>query len=246
MKNLNLAFAFGTFLLISGQVCSQIPILDAYDEPLPKVVTPGMQIPDGGQVAPSDAISLFNGNDLTEWTNDNGSVEWTVHDGMFTVKDGAGSIHTKREFGDFQLHIEWMHPTDITGEGQNRGNSGIFMHGLYEVQVLESYNNNNKTYVNGQAGAIYKQHPPLVNPLKEPGNWNEYDIIFSAPTFNANGTYKTNPVITVLINGILVQNNAVIYGGTSGDKIVNKTRGGIMLQDHHCTVNYRNIWIREL
>lgn len=139
-----------------------------------------------------------------------------------------------------------MHPSDITGEGQNRGNSGIFMHGLYEVQVLESYNNNNRTYINGQTGAIYKQHPPLVNPLKEPGHWNSYDIIFSAPTFNTDGTYKTNPRVTILISGILVQNNSVIYGGTSGDMIVNKTRGGIVLQDHQCKVNYRNIWIREL
>ena len=149
---------------------------------------------------------------------------------MFTVKEGAGNIFTKKDFGDFQLHIEWMHPADITGEGQMRGNSGVFLQGLYEIQVLEDFNNNNKTYVNGQAGAIYKQHSPLVNPLRKPGEWNAYDVIFTAPTFNANGTYRTNPKVTLLLNGILIQNNAIIYGTTVDDMIVEKLRGGITLQ----------------
>lgn len=233
-------------LLISVQAFAQFPIIGEYNSPLPKVVTPGLISSDGGVTAPSDAIWLFNGKSLSEWTGDKGASEWTVHDGMFTVKEGTGSISTKKEFGDFQLHIEWMHPADISGEGQMRGNSGIFLQGLYEIQVLETYNNNNKTYVNGQAGAIYKQHAPLVNSLRKPGEWNAYDIIFTAPTFNSDGSYKTNPRLTILLNGVLIQNNAILYGATASEKVVEKLRGGITLQDHGCKVSYRNIWIREL
>lgn len=239
-------FNYFTFLFMSIQCIAQVPILDGYKSPLPEVVTPGIVSFDGGVSAPSDAISLFNGKDLSEWKGKNGTPEWFVHNGMFTVKKGTGDIFTKREFGDFQLHIEWMHPTDITGEEQMRGNSGVYLHNIYELQVLENYNNNNKTYVNGQAGAIYKQHSPLVNPLRKPGEWNSYDIIFTAPTFNSNGTYRTNPSVTVLLNGILIQNNAIIYGATADDKVYNKLEGGITLQDHGCEVNYRNIWIRKL
>ena len=242
MKTINLIAA----LLISAQCFAQIPMLNGYDSPLPKVVTPGLISSEGCAVAPSDAISLFNGKDLSEWVGDKGNPEWTVQNGMVTVKEGTGNIYTKRDFGDFQLHIEWMHPADISGEGQMRGNSGIFLQGLYEIQVLETFNNNNKTYVNGQAGAIYKQHAPLVNSLQKPGAWNAYDVIFTAPTFNADGTYRTNPRVTVMLNGILIQNNAIIYGTTADDTIVKKLRGGITLQDHGCRVSYRNIWIREL
>jgi hypothetical protein len=246
MKTISLALLLLLTLLIDKQTFAQIPILNAYDSPLPKVVTPGIISADGGVTAPSDAVSLFNGNDLSEWTSKKGYPEWTVHDGMFTVKEGTDDIFTKKEFGDYQLHIEFMHPADITGEGQMRGNSGIYMHGLYEIQVLETYNNNNKTYVNGQAGAIYKQHAPLVNPLRKPGGWNAYDVIFIAPTFNADGSYRTNPRITIMLNGILVQNNAIIYGSTRDDKVIKKLTGEILLQNHGCVVNYRNIWIREL
>lgn len=242
MKVLNVFAA----LMISAQSYAQIPMLNGYDSPLPKVVTPGLTSNDGGVSAPSDAISLFNGKDLSEWRGNNGTPLWTVNDGMFTVKEETGDISTKKEFGDFQLHIEWMHPANITGEEQMRGNSGVYLHNIYEIQVLENYNNNNKTYVNGQAGAIYKQHSPLVNPLRKPGEWNVYDIIFTAPTFNANGTYRTNPRVTVLLNGILIQNNAILYGSTADDMIVEKLKGGITLQDHGCEVNYRNIWVREL
>ncbi len=238
-------FLFFSFL-ISSSCFAQVPILNTYDSPLPKVVAQGVTSPDNGVAAPSDAVSLFDGKDLSEWTGKNGEAQWAVNNGMFTVTKGTGDISTKKEFGDFQLHIEFMHPADITGEGQMRGNSGIFLHGLYEVQVLETYNNENKTYVNGQAGSIYRQHPPLVNPLKKPGGWNTYDIIFTAPTFNGDGTYRTNPRITVLLNGILVQNNAIIYGCTSDEKVYNQLKGGIRLQDHGCIVNYRNIWVREL
>ena len=247
MKTIRLILFLISAFLMSSTCFAQIPILNTYDSPLPKVVAPGMISPDSGVAAPSDAISLFNGKDLSEWTSKNGDPQWTVHDGMFTVKQGrTGDIYTKKEFGDFQLHIEFMHPSDITGEGQMRGNSGVFLHGLYEIQVLETYGNKNKTYVNGQAGAIYRQHPPLVNPLRKPGEWNAYDIIFTAPTFNADSTYRTNPRVTVLLNGILIQNNAVIYGCTSSEKIVDQLKGGIRLQDHGCVVNYRNVWVREL
>jgi len=138
-----------------------------------------------------------------------------------------------------------MHPADITGEGQMRGNSGIFLHCLYEIQVLETFNNN-KTYVNGQAGAIYKQHASFVNSLRPPGEWNAYDIIFTSPIINADGTYRTNPRVTIMLNGILIQNNAVIYGATRTEMVTAKTKGGIQLQDYGCKVNYKNIWIREL
>jgi len=246
MKSICFTLVLFTSLLISSASFAQVPILNTYDSPLPKVVAPGVTSTDKGVTAPSDAVILFDGKDLAEWSSKNGNAQWEVHDGIFTVAKGTGDIFTKKEFGDFQLHIEYMHPADITGEGQMRGNSGIFLHGLYEVQVLETYNNENKTYVNGQAGAIYRQHPPLVNPVKKPGEWNAYDIIFTSPTFNADKTYRTNPRVTILLNGILIQNNAVIYGCTSDEKIFDKLKGGIKLQDHGCVVNYRNIWIREL
>ncbi len=242
MKLLN----FIPFILLSMTCFAQIPMLDDYYSPLPAVVTPGMISSDGGVAAPSDAISLFNGKDLSEWKGNNGAPQWNVHDGIFTVKEGTGDIATKKEFGDFQLHIEWMHPANITGEDQMRGNSGIYLHNIYEIQVLENYNNMNKTYVNGQAGAIYKQHSPLVNPVRKPGEWNAFDVIFTAPTFNSNGTYKSNPRVTVLLNGVLIHNNAIIYGATASEKVEEKLKGGITLQDHGCKVNYRNIWIREL
>ncbi len=246
MKTISRIFGLLSTFLISSACFAQVPILNTYDSPLPRVVAPGVISPDNGVAAPSDAISLFGGKDLAEWNGKNGEAQWAVHDGMFTVTKGTGDINTKKEFGDFQLHIEFMHPADITGEGQMRGNSGIFLQGLYEIQVLETYNNENKTYVNGQAGSIYRQHPPLVNPLKKPGEWNAYDIIFTAPTFNADHTYRTNPRATILLNGILVQNNAIIYGCTSDEKIFDQLKGGIRLQDHGCVVNYRNIWVREL
>ncbi len=246
MKSICLSLVLFFSLLISSLCFAQVPILNTYDSPQPKVVSPGLTTADNGVTVPSDAVILFDGKDLSEWSSKNGEPKWAVHDGMFTVTKGTGDIATKKEFGDFQLHIEFMHPADITGEGQMRGNSGIFLQGLYEIQVLETYNNENKTYVNGQAGSIYRQHPPLVNPLQKPGGWNAYDIIFTAPTFNADNTYRTNPRVTILMNGILIQNNAIIYGCTSDEKIYNQLKGGIRLQDHGCVVNYRNIWVREL
>ena len=247
MKSNSFKLVFFALFLISSTCFAQDPeILKTYLSPLPTIVAPGVSSPDKGVTAPSDAVILFDGKDLNEWTNKTGNPQWLVHDGMATIIKGAGELYTKKEFGDFQLHIEFMFPADITGENQMRGNSGIFLHGIYEIQVLETYANLNKTYVNGMAGSIYRQHPPLVNALNKPGEWNTYDIIFTSPTLTADKTYRTNPRATILLNGILVQNNAIIYGGTADEKIHNQTKGVIKLQDHGCVVNYRSIWVREL
>jgi len=243
MKKINIFFVA---LLISAQCFAQIPAIGGYETPTPEVVSPGCVISGGELKAPSDAVTLFDGRNLSEWHGKNGAPKWQIHDGMVTVKKGTGDITTKKEFGDFQLHVEFMHPANITGDNQMRGNSGIYLQGLYELQVLETYHNDNHTYVNGQAGSIYTQHAPLVNPLRKPGKWNTYDIIFTSPSYNKNGSYKTNPRVTILMNGVLIQNNAMIYGETDKNTVVKKLRGPIRIQDHGCIVNYRNIWIREL
>jgi hypothetical protein len=213
-------------------------------EPVPPVVTPGE-----GTGAPSDAIILFDGTNLNEWVDEKGmQTGWTLADGAVTVKQGAGSMLTKRKFGDCQLHIEWRAPAEVTGESQGRGNSGIFLNGIYEVQVLDSYNN--MTYSNGQAGSIYKQSIPLVNACKKPGEWQVYDIIYIAPRFSENGRVVIPGRITVLHNGVLIQNNVEIRGTTeyigSPRPVVHDVKGPIRLQDHGNPVSYRNIWIREL
>lgn len=217
-------------------------------DPEVAIITPGKTPAD----APSDAIVLFDGVDLeSEWTGkDGGKPGWLVEDGCVTVLKGQGVIKTKRVFEDYQLHIEWRTPSEVKGESQGRGNSGIFMQERYEVQVLDTYNN--RTYRNGQAGSIYKQHPPLVNACKGPGEWQTYDIIYTAPRFNADGiTYFTPPTVTVLHNGVLVQNNVKLRGPTEYIGVPEYTvekhgPGSIVLQDHGNPVSYRNIWIREL
>ncbi|MCG6186407.1 3-keto-disaccharide hydrolase [Maribellus maritimus] len=216
-------------------------------DPEVSVVTPGETPAD----APSDAIVLFDGVDLeSEWTSADGAKPgWTVEDGCVTVKKGAGVIKTKRVFWDFQLHIEWRAPAEVVGKSQGRGNSGIFLQELYEVQVLDNYDN--RTYRNGQAGSLYKQHPPLVNVCKKPGQWQTYDIIYTAPRFNEDGTYFTPPTVTVLQNGVLVQNNVKLRGPTEyigiPEYFIEKHGPkGIVLQDHGNPVSFRNIWIREL
>lgn len=216
-------------------------------DPEISVVTPGTTPVD----APSDAIVLFDGQNLSaEWTNNDGNeAGWTVADGSATVKRGAGVIKTKRQFNDFQLHIEWRSPSEVVGESQGRGNSGVFLQGLYELQILDNYNN--RTYRNGQAGSLYKQHPPLVNVCKGPGVWQMYDVIYTAPRFNPNGTYFTPPYVTVIHNGVLVQNHVALRGPTEYIGIPEyfvkpHGAGPIILQDHGNPVSYRNIWIREL
>jgi len=212
-------------------------------EPVPEKVTPGER-----NAPPSDAIILFDGKDLNEWISENdGAAEWIVADGAMTVKSGTGEIKTKQKFGDFQLHIEWRTPAKVKGEGQGRGNSGIFMMEKYELQVLDSYES--RTYSNGQAGSVYKQSIPLVNACKGPGEWQTYDVIFMAPVFTEKGHIKAPAKITALHNGVLIQNNFELKGPTIFDQIPlyeAHGKGSLLLQDHGNPVSYRNIWVREL
>jgi hypothetical protein len=217
-------------------------------DPEVKIIQPGAKDSD----PPGDAIILFNGKDInSEWEDSNGNPsKWIVKDGALVCVKGAGVIKTRRKFNNCQLHIEWKAPSEVTGEGQGRGNSGVFLQEIYEVQVLDSYNN--RTYRNGQAGSIYKQHAPLVNVSRKPGEWQTYDIIFTAPTFNNDTiTYYTPPRVTVLHNGVLVQNNVslrgpTIYIGIPEYFVKKHGPGSLVLQDHGNPVAFRNIWIREL
>lgn len=216
-------------------------------KPEPKVVTPGKTNSD----APSDAIILFDGVSGAAWQHTNGdAIKWTIADNALTIKPQTGTIETKQKFGDCQLHIEWRIDKNVKGENQDRGNSGIFLMGRYELQVLDNYNGINKTYVNGQAGSIYKQSPPLVNVCKAPGEWQTYDIIFTAPRFSDNGSVISPARMTVLQNGVLVQNNTTIWGNTVyiGSPTYEKhaAKESITLQDHGHLTSYRNIWVREL
>jgi len=211
----------------------------------PRIVTPGKTNSD----PPSDAIVLFNGKDLSQWrATDGGAAKWNVRDGYVEVAAGTGEIATVQQFGDVQLHIEWATPSIVKGEGQERGNSGVFLMGRYEVQVLDSYDN--KTYYHGQAGAVYKQYAPLVNASRKPGEWQAYDIIFHAPKFDEQGKVIDRARVTVLHNGVLIQNNVEIYGITYNDRpalyIAHPPQQSLRLQDHGNPVRYRNIWIRRL
>ncbi len=223
-------------------------------EPVPKVVTPGATC----TAPPSDAILLFDGKNLDEWvtTKDKSPVKWSVADGAMTVNKSGGNIETKRTFKNYQLHIEWKIPENITGSGQARGNSGVFLASTgpgdagYELQVLDSYQN--KTYVNGQAGSIYKQAIPLANPNRKPGEWQTYDIAWSAPSFNPDGSLKTPAYATVFFNGVLVQNHFELKGETlnTGKPFYKKyDTAPIKLQAHGDKsepISFRNIWVREL
>ena len=216
--------------------------------PQPPVITPGtfssQQTP--GK-PPSDAIILFDGKDLSKWQSvKGGPAEWKVQDGYMQIDPSAGSIETREKFGPVQLHVEWSEPTPPHGSSQGRGNSGVFLQGQYEVQVLDNYHN--ITYPDGQAGAIYGQHPPFVNACRPPGEWQTYDIAFT-PAIWQGGEVHMPAYITVFQNGVLVQNHTEIWGST-GHRIfphykpeVGST-GPLMLQDHHNPVRYRNIWIR--
>ena len=223
-------------------------------EPVPKVVTPGATC----GAAPSDAIALFDGKNLDEWVSvkDKSPANWTVSDGVLTVNKAGGNIETKRSFKNYQLHIEWKIPENISGSGQARGNSGIFLASTgpgdagYELQVLDAYNN--KTYVNGMAGSIYKQAIPLANPARKPGEWETYDVIWTAPTFNGDGSVKSPAYVTVLFNGVLVENHYQLKGETLyiGQPFYRPyTSAPIKLQAHGDKsepISYRNIWVREL
>jgi len=198
--------------------------------------------------APSDAIVLFSGKDLNEWTTlDGAPAAWDVKDGAFSVAKGKGDIKTKKTFGDIQLHIEWRAPSEVVGEGQGRGNSGIFLQERYELQVLDSYES--VTYSNGQAGSIYKQSIPLVNATRKPGEWQAYDVVYTAPKFSDNGRVVTPATITVIHNGAVVQNHTTIWGPTEYKGLpvyISHGKASLKLQDHGNPVSFRNIWIREL
>ena len=236
--------------LLMGSLVATAQITDPkateYYEPVPpKVQSTAVTVP-----PPSDAIVLLGEDaDVSEWVDKDtgGAVEWTVADGVLTVKPGTGYIETRRKFGDVQLHIEWRSPNEPDKEGQGRGNSGVFFQERYEVQVLES--NGSDTYTNGQAGSVYKQTPPLVNATATMGEWNSYDIIFTAPHFDKNGIVTSRAKVTVIHNGVVVQNDFELMGPTEYIGLphyVAHGDGSIMLQDHSNEVSYRNIWVREL
>ena len=211
----------------------------------PVIVTPGE-----GANAPSDAIILFDGKDLSEWIHPDGSdAQWKVEKGCFTVVKGTGTIQTKRVFGSCQLHIEWRSPAEVdpNKKSQGRGNSGIFLQSRYELQVLDGYNN--VTYSNGGAGSIYKQTPPLVNACRKPGEWQVFDIIYTAPEFCGKGDVISPARITVIHNGVLIHNNTIIKGNTPYVGLPVYSPHGrlpLSLQDHGDPVSFRNIWIRDL
>ncbi len=235
-----LGFVLGVNLLLAAAAVAaeQGEIPPPKDEP--RVIEAGPP--------PSDAIMLFDGKDLSAWEGGKkGPAKWAVADGVVTI-NGTGNISTKREFGDCQLHVEWATPSEVKGDGQGRGNSGILLQGRYEVQVLDSYEN--KTYFHGQAGAIYKQYAPLVNACRKPGEWQTYDIIFHAPRFDESKKLTKPATVTVLQNGVLVQDHVEIKGVTSfvgaPHYEAHPLKQPLVLQDHHNPVRYRNIWIREL
>lgn len=239
--------AFAACTSINAQAALTKPEQTEFYEPVPPIVTPATTM--GG--VPSDAIVLFDGKDFSNWVSDKdgSAAKWTLNkDGSMTVKGGAGDIKTKKVFQDFQLHIEWRSPIEPDSlTGQRKGNSGIFLQEKYELQVLNCYQN--KTYTNGQTASIYKQTPPMANACAKMGDWNYYDVIYTAPRFRKNGTMESNPYITVVHNGIFVQNHTMIQGTTEyigSPKIIAHGKGGIKLQDHGNQVSYRNIWIREL
>lgn len=222
--------------------------------PVPGIVTPGPV----DAAPPSDAIVLFDGKNINQWISaeDKSQAKWIVAGGVLTVNKAAGNIETRRSFRNYQLHIEWKIPKNITGRGQARGNSGVFLASTgpgdagYELQILDSYNN--KTYVNGQAGSIYKQSAPLVNPNRKPGEWQTYDVVWTAPVFNDDGSLKFPAYVTVFLNGVLVQNHFQLKGQTLyiGQPFY-KTydRAPIKLQAHgdpSQPISFRNIWVREL
>ncbi|MFN0109714.1 MAG: DUF1080 domain-containing protein [Blastocatellia bacterium] len=212
----------------------------------PPVITAGAKPGD----APSDAIILFDGKDLSGWKSlrDGSEAKWAVKDGYMEVVPRTGDIATKAEFGDCQLHVEFATPAEVKGESQGRGNSGVFLMGHYEVQVLDSWQN--PTYFHGQAGSVYKQHAPLVNVSRKPGEWQTYDIIFLSPRFDEIGKVTRRARVTVFHNGVLVQNNVEIQGETWHDRapsyIAHPNVGPLKLQDHGNPMRFRNIWVRKL
>jgi len=221
--------------------------IHSLDRPKPRIVKPpasSWTVP-----PPADAVVLFGGTDLSRWKKTGGGAAgWKIENGYMEVVPGTGGIETNDAFGDAQLHVEWSSPSPAVGEGQDRGNSGVFLMGRYEVQVLDSYGN--VTYADGQAASVYGQYPPLVNVSRPPGEWQTYDIIFHRPRFDAAGKVTQPARITVLHNGVLVQDNVVLSGPTAHQRRPpyekHPDRLPIGLQDHEHKVRFRNIWVREL
>lgn len=215
--------------------------------PAARIVTP----PENVGNAPSDAVVLFNGTDLSQWRSGNGGdAKWKIVDGAMESVPNSGFVVSRQEFGDCQIHVEFASPQQVKGDGQGRGNSGVFLMGEFEVQVLDSFEN--PTYIDGSAGSIYGQYPPLVNASRKPGQWQTFDIIFRRPRFDESGKLIQAARMTVLHNGILIQDNSEAFGPTSWiryrdyEGMKGKTKGPVSLQDHGNPVRYRNIWVRPL
>lgn len=238
-----LTYSFSILFFIAQGQITKPEVTEVWD-PEPRIV----EVDDRSGV-PSDAIVLFDGTSLSNWQkrNNDEPAGWKIEGDHMTVVAGTGDIKTKQTFGSCQLHLEWRAPAKVEGESQGRGNSGVFFQELYEVQILDNYDN--RTYSNGQAASIYKQHIPLVNACNPPGEWQTYDIIFTAPIFNDDGIKIASGFLTVLHNGVLVQNHSELYGSTEYigmPKNIKHENGSIILQDHSNPVSYRNIWLREL
>ena len=241
-------------LVASPPVDAQLPSVPTLREPIhdtsrtrPAVVNPGP--PTAPARPPSDATVLFDGTDLSQWRSADGQpARWKVENGYMEVIARAGGIETIRAFGDCQLHVEWASPATVAGSGQNRGNSGVFLMRMYEVQVLDSYENT--TYPDGQAAAIYGQYPPLANASRAPGEWQSYDIVFRRPRFNERGELVQPARITVVHNGVLVHDAVALTGPTAHRRrppySAHADRLPLSLQDHASPVRFRNIWVRDL
>jgi len=254
MRKLELLFVCAFLLATVPTVCqAQVDTrwkIHDPDRPVPPAIDPGAaSTQDSPGRAPSDAVILFDGKDLSKWAHKDGSAaKWKVENGYFEVVPKTGYVYTREAFGDCQLHVEFAEPSPAKGESQDRGNSGVFLQGLYETQVLDSYQS--KTYADGQAGAIYGQYPPLVNASRPPGQWQTYDIVFHGPRFDKDGKLLRPARETVFHNGVLVQDNVELSGPTAHGKRPpyepQPEKLPLALQDHSHPVRYRNIWIREL
>jgi hypothetical protein len=254
MRKITFPFACALLLASVSSVCNaQVDTkwkIHDPARPLPPVVDPGTpSTQDSPGRAPSDAVVLFDGKDLSKWAHKDGSAaKWKVENGYAEVVAKTGYIYTREAFGDCQLHVEFAEPTPPKGESQERGNSGVFLMGLYEIQVLDSYEN--KTYADGQASAVYGQYPPLVNASRPPGQWQSYDIVFHGPRFDAAGKLLRPARVTVFHNGLLAQDNVELTGPTAhGERPpyqAHPEKLPLALQDHDNPVRFRNIWIREL